>query len=88
MPEVSDLAAENARLRERVQQLEDEVAALREDTAAIVARAQESLYWFDRWGVDFNRLFARREMEFLRRLVRGARSVVRAARTLTGRTRS
>lgn len=85
MPEVPDLAAENARLRARVQELESEIAGLREDTAAIVARAQDSLYWFDRWGVDFNRLFARREMELLRRMVRGLRTVVRGTRKLTGR---
>lgn len=72
-----DLATENAKLRARVEQLEFEIAALHRDTATTVAQAQETLYWFERWGVDFNRLFARPEMEYLRKAVRGARTVYR-----------
>ncbi len=72
-----DLATENAQLRARVDQLEAEIIILRRDTANTVAQAQETLYWFERWGVDFNRLFARREMEYLRKAVRGARQVYR-----------
>ena len=84
----TDLSVENARLRARVEALEAEVAALHADTAKTVAQAQETLYWFERWGVDFNRLFARREMEQLRRLVRALRSIyrggLRAKRRLLG----
>lgn len=72
-----DLATENAELRARVDQLEAEIVALRRDTATTVAQAQETLYWFERWGVDFNRLFSRPEMEYLRKAVRGARTVFR-----------
>jgi hypothetical protein len=76
-----DLASENAELRARVARLEVEIAELRRDTAVTVANAQETLYWFERWGVDFNRLFARREMELLRKAVRGVRQVYRTALT-------
>ncbi|MBO9534580.1 MAG: hypothetical protein J7513_16525 [Solirubrobacteraceae bacterium] len=72
------LADENARLRARVAQLEDELAAVKQSTAVTVASAQETLYWFERWGVDFNRLFSRREMEVVRKGVRGARQVYRS----------
>jgi hypothetical protein len=73
------LTAENATLRDRVQQLEAELARVNAQTAETVAAAQETLYWFERWGVDFNRLFARPEMEVLRKAVRGARTVYRAS---------
>ena len=72
------LADENARLRARVAELEAELAAVKQETAVTVAHAQETLYWFERWGVDFNRLFSRREMEYLRKGVRGARQVYRS----------
>lgn len=72
-----DLARENAELRARVEQLEAEIVTLQRDTAATVAQAQDTLYWFERWGVDFNRLFARPEMELLRKAVRGVREVYR-----------
>ncbi len=74
-----DLAAENAQLRSRVDQLETEIAVLRADTVKTVASAQETLYWFERWGVDFNRLMSRPQAEFLRKVVRALRSVYRGA---------
>lgn len=70
--------AEVVRLRSRVVELEAEVAYLKQHTATLVAQAQETAYWFDRWGVDFNRLFSSPGMEVLRRLVRGVRAVYRA----------
>lgn len=75
----SEIAAENERLRARVDALEAEVAELRRSTTQVVASAQETLYWFERWGVDFNSLFARPEMEHLRKAVRALRSVYRTA---------
>lgn len=74
-----DLAAENAQLRARVDALELEIATLRADTANTVAKAQETLYWFERWGVDFNSLMARPQAEQLRKAVRALRAVYRAA---------
>jgi cell division septum initiation protein DivIVA len=71
------LANENAQLRQRIAQLEAEVVALQRDTAAAVASAQETLYWFERWGLDFNRVMSRREAEVARRSFRGARLVYR-----------
>lgn len=83
-----DLQAENALLRERVEQLEAEVALLKRTTADTIAAAQETLYWWERWGVDFNRLFASPAMEHLRKVVRGVRQVYRAGlktkRRITG----
>lgn len=85
MPDETSLATENARLRARVDALELELAQHRAQTAETVARAEETLYWFERWGVDFNRLFARPEMELLRKGVRGVRQVYRAGVTLKRR---
>lgn len=75
----TDLAAENAALRTRVDALEAEIATLRTDTARTVAHAQETLYWFERWGVDFNSLMSRPQMEQLRKVVRALRNVYRSA---------
>lgn len=74
-----DVAAENALLRQRVEQLEAEVASLKAKTAQTVAHAQETLYWWERWGVDFNRLFSTPQMEVLRKAVRAGRQVYRGA---------
>lgn len=73
----TDLTAENAALRARVEALEAEVQTLRTDTAATVAQAQETLYWFERWGVDFNSVMARPQAEQVRKAVRGLRAVYR-----------
>ena len=73
----SEIAAENARLRAQVQALENEIALLRSTTAQTVASAQETLYWFERWGVDFNSVMARPQAEQLRKAVRGVRVVYR-----------
>lgn len=73
------LHAENAQLRARVEQLEAEVAQLKRDTVELVGQAQQTLYWWERWGVDFNRLFATPQMELLRKSVRGVRRVYRFA---------
>ena len=74
-----DLSTENAHLRARVAELEHEIATLRADTVHTVASAQETLYWFERWGVDFNNLMSRPEAEFLRKAVRALRGVYRTA---------
>ena len=85
MPEAVRLQQENAELRARVEALETELASVRASTAQTVAQAQETLYWFERWGVDFNRLFARPEMELLRKAVRAVRQVYRAGLKLKRR---
>ncbi|MBJ7473094.1 MAG: hypothetical protein JHD16_17445 [Solirubrobacteraceae bacterium] len=72
-----DLTAENARLQARVDQLEQEISDLRASTAATVASAQETLYWFERWGLDFNSIMSRPEAEQARKTFRALRSVYR-----------
>lgn len=79
----SEIAAENAQLRARVDALETELAELKRDTAAVVSQAQETLYWFDRWGVDFNSVMSRPQADWARKGFRGVRSVYRAAIKLT-----
>lgn len=73
----ADIEAENARLRARVDALETEIAALKRDTAEVVAQAQETLYWFERWGVDFNSVMSRPQADQARKAFRGARGVYR-----------
>lgn len=75
-----DLAHENAELRARVAELETELAELRRDTAVTVANAQETLYWFERWGVDFNRVMGTPHAEVARKSFRGLRSIYRWVR--------
>ena len=81
----ADTEAENARLRERVRALEAEVAALKRDTAVVVSEAQQTLYWFEWWGVDFNSLMSRPQAEQARKAFRGVRSVYRGAVSLKRR---
>lgn len=73
-----DRSTENAQLRARIDELEREIATLRSDTVHTVASAQETLYWFERWGVDFNSLMARPQAEQLRKAVRALRGIYRA----------
>lgn len=49
---------ELAALRARVAELEAELAEQSRTTNALVARAQERLYWYDRWGIDLERVMA------------------------------
>lgn len=83
-----DISAENARLRARVGELEAEVAMLKATTAETLASAQETLYWWERWGLDFNKLFSTPQAELARKLVRGVRQIYRsglkAKRSLLG----
>ena len=72
-----DLTAENARLQARVDQLEQEISDLRASTAATVASAQETLYWFERWGLDFNAIMSRPQAEQARKAFRALRGVYR-----------
>lgn len=76
-PKSADLAAENAELRARVEALEVEIADLKQSTAATVASAQETLYWFERWGLDFNSIMSRPQADQARKAFRGIRQVYR-----------
>ena len=79
------LAAENAQLRERVLQLEGELAEQAARTNALLAAAQERTYWLDRWGLDLNALMCRPGAAQLRWLMRAARWPVRQAKLLKRR---
>ena len=80
-----ELGAENAQLRERVRQLEGELAEQSARTNALLAAAQERTYWLDRWGLDLNALMQRPGAAQLRWLMRAARWPVRKARLLKRR---
>ena len=79
------LEAENAQLRDRVRQLEGELAEQTVRTNALLAAAQERTYWLDRWGLDLNALMRRPGAAQLRWLMRAARWPVRQAKLLKRR---
>jgi hypothetical protein len=70
-------------LRARVEELERENAELAARTNALIAAAQDRVYWLDRWGIDLNALMRRRGAAEFRAALRVARSVVRRAKRLT-----
>jgi uncharacterized coiled-coil protein SlyX len=77
--------AEIATLRARVADLESQLAAQQQATAALVAEAQEKLYWLERWHVDLDRVM--RKPGALRALeaLRSARQLVWKGRRLKRR---
>ncbi|MCU0258600.1 MAG: hypothetical protein MUF56_06215 [Solirubrobacteraceae bacterium] len=85
--ETHALAAENARLRERVDELERERAELVARTSRLVADAEERTYWLERWQLDLNALMRRPGAAQFRALLRAARWPVRQAKLLARRIR-
>src|SRR5438552_92155 len=73
-----DHAAEVARLRARVAELEDRLIEVEDWANRAVAAAQERLYWLDRWHLDLNRLMERPGASQFRAAVRAVRAVYRA----------
>jgi hypothetical protein len=71
--------AEVERLRERVKQLEAQVADSEAWANRAVADAQVKTYWLDRWHVDLNAIMARPSADRVRAAARGVRSAYRAA---------
>lgn len=67
-------------LRRRVEALERERFEQAARTNALIARAEERLYWLDRWGLDLNALMRRRGAAELRAAIRAARAVSRTAK--------
>lgn len=59
-PGTKELEAENERLRARIAALDEELAEQTARANAVVARAQERLFWLDRWHIDLNALMDRR----------------------------
>lgn len=75
--EVQALRREVERLREVVAGLEQQLEETERWGSQTVASAQESIYWLERWGVDFNAMMSRRGAEHARRIFRGIRAVYR-----------
>ena len=72
-----ELAAENAELRQRVAQLERELADVATRANDAIAAAQDRAYWLDRWQLDLNALMERRGASELRAIVRTIREYLR-----------
>src|SRR5947208_9488412 len=83
-----DHAAEVARLRARVAELEDRLIEVEDWANRAVAAAQERLYWLDRWHLDLNALMQRRGAAEVRAAIRAVRAVVRFLRRLGRRPSS
>jgi hypothetical protein len=75
-------------LRTRVAELEAQLAQQTRRTNALLAQAQEKLYWLERWEVDLDKLMARpgavRALDVLRWLRGRLRRLRRLRRTLLG----
>lgn len=75
-----DLARENAALRGQVAELERQLAEQAARTNEALARAQERVYWLDRWHIDMETIVAIPGVSALRALVRAIRAPLRLAR--------
>jgi hypothetical protein len=84
-PRSEELAAENARLRERLAALESELVEVQARTNAVVAQWQERAYWLDRWHVDLNALMERPGASEFRASLRAVRAVMRMLKRLKRR---
>jgi uncharacterized coiled-coil protein SlyX len=72
-PTTNSREDETAVLQSRVSELEAQLAEQTRATAALVAEAQEKLYWLERWHVDLDALMRKRGAMQTLELVRGAR---------------
>jgi hypothetical protein len=79
--------AEIAELRERVRDLERQLADQASATARVVGEAQEKLYWLERWHVDLDRVMQRRGALRALDALRAVRKVVWRLRELKMRLR-
>lgn len=71
-------AAEIARLRARVAELEARLLEVEEWANRTVAAAQERVYWLDRWHIDLNALMRRRGANQVRAVAIALRAVYRS----------
>lgn len=76
------LEAENAELRQRVAQLERELADVTASANEAIAAAQDRAYWLDRWQLDLNGLMERRGADELRAALRVLRGVYRRVKSI------
>jgi hypothetical protein len=73
----TDQQQEIARLQARVEQLEQELLDQAQRTNEIVAKAQERVYWLDRWHLDLNALMRKPGASEFRAFLRFLRSAQR-----------
>ncbi len=84
-PETDPRDDEIAALQSRVTELEKELHAQAARTAAVVAEAQEKLYWLERWHVDLDKLMAKPGAVPALDAVKRVRGVVRSAKRIKRR---
>ena len=80
-----ELTRENAELRAQVEELQIQLAEQAALTNEAIARAQERVYWLDRWHIDMDTLVAIPGVSALRALVRFVRAPLRMGRKLVRR---
>jgi uncharacterized coiled-coil protein SlyX len=71
-----DEQTELVALRARVAELEAQLTEQQQRTAALVAEAQEKLYWLERWHIDLDRVMRKPGAIQALDALRGARKVV------------
>ena len=69
-------------LRARVAALEAELVEVQARTNAAVAKAQDRVYWLDRWHLDLNELMKRPGASEFRAAIRAVRVIMRLARRI------
>lgn len=82
------MSSEVEQLRARVAELEAQLASQARATNELVARSQEKLYWYERWGVDLDRVMARRGAQLALEGLKAVRGVVWWARRTARRFRA
>jgi uncharacterized coiled-coil protein SlyX len=86
-PQTDEQTAEIAALRARVAELEAQLTRQQQETAALVATAQEKLYWLERWHVDLDRVMRKPGAIQALDALRATRGVVWKARKLARRAK-
>jgi hypothetical protein len=71
-----DEQTELVALRARVAELEAQLTEQQQRTAALVAEAQEKLYWLERWHIDLDRVMRKPGAIQALDALRGTRKVV------------
>jgi uncharacterized protein YcfL len=75
-------------LRRRVAELEAQLEEQSRATNQLVARSQDKLYWYDRWGIDLDRVMQRRSAQLALETLKGVRGLVWAAKRAARKLRS
>ena len=81
-PSTDAREAELATLHARIAELEGQLGDQARATAAVVAEAQEKLYWLERWHVDLDALMRKPGAQQTLELVRTARLQIWRVRRL------